>query len=98
MIRMLDIRKDTGEIIEIFNGKIVLKIFKRGVAQGSYEVIYNNLKDSISTIKECYCNIMLHDDESEQLIELKSVVTPYISAIDKISTQFGFDNTTFKWI
>ncbi len=86
---MLDIRTDTDEIIEIYNGKIGLKIFKSGVAQGSYEVTYNNLKGSSSILKECYCNILLHDDESEQLIELKSTDIPYFNTVDKISTQFG---------
>jgi len=82
---MLEIIQDNENSIEISNGKLFLKFFKNGPSQGTYEIIYH---EEVA-LKDCYCNIIFHDDSSENLIEIKSTQIAYISTLEKILRENG---------
>ncbi|TFG03382.1 MAG: alpha-galactosidase [Promethearchaeota archaeon] len=82
---MFEIIQNSEKIIEISNNIIIFKFFKQGPMQGMFELIYSDY----IILKDCYSNIIFHEDSKEDLIEVKSTQTSYISTINEISTEYG---------
>ena len=82
---MLEIIQDSDQFIIISNGNLSLKFFKTGPLQGFYEIVFF---DNIA-IKNIYSNIKFHEETLDDLIEIKSTQTSYITTVDEIVADHG---------
>ena len=82
---MLEIIQDSDQFIIISNGNLSLKFFKTGPLQGFYEIVFF---DNIA-IKNVYSNIKFHEETLDDLIEIKSTQTSYITTVDEIVADHG---------
>lgn len=80
---MLAVIQDTANVVELFNGKITIKFYKNGSSKGFFDIFFidNN------SLKDCYCNILFHSNDFEQLTEIKSTQTSYMSTLDKVEKE-----------
>lgn len=88
---MLEIIQESQKVIEISNEQIIFKFYKTGHLRGYYEVIF---LDKIA-LKNCFCNIMIHNEDFGELTEFKSTQTSYTSTIEKGITEFGMGLNIF---